>query len=211
MGDTRERILLAALRLFARDGFEAASVSAIAGELGMTKSALYRHFESKRDIFDSIVRRMEQLDRARAGEYGVPEDEYTSSPEEYAEATPGSVGEFAKAQFRMWTEDELAASFRRLITLEQYRSAEGARLYGQYLAAGPLGYMEDIFAAMLGESERAGALALEFYAPLYLLYSVYDESEDKAAVAVRAREYIDKFIEKLNDILEENNNELSAE
>lgn len=37
MGNRKEEILIAALNLFARDGYEAASVSQIAGELGMTK------------------------------------------------------------------------------------------------------------------------------------------------------------------------------
>ena len=57
-----------ALHLFAKDGYEAVSVSAIAGELGMTKGALYKHYRSKRDIFDSILARME-----RAAEHGMPE------------------------------------------------------------------------------------------------------------------------------------------
>ena len=60
MADTKENILMAALHLFARDGYEAVSVSQIAGELDITKGALYRHYKSKRDIFDCIVERMEQ-------------------------------------------------------------------------------------------------------------------------------------------------------
>ena len=63
---TKEDILIVALHLFARDGYEAVSVSQIAGELGMTKGALYRHYESKRDIFDHIVKRMEQGDGEQA-------------------------------------------------------------------------------------------------------------------------------------------------
>lgn len=66
MADTKERILMTALRLFARDGYEAVSVSAIAGELGMTKGALYKHYRNKRDIFDSIVERMVQIDAERS-------------------------------------------------------------------------------------------------------------------------------------------------
>ena len=57
MTDTKERILQTALRLFAEDGYEAVSVSTIAGELGMTKGALYKHYKNKQDIFDSIVAR----------------------------------------------------------------------------------------------------------------------------------------------------------
>ena len=55
---TKEDILIVALHLFARDGYEAVSISQIAGELGMTKGALYRHYESKRDIFEHIVKRI---------------------------------------------------------------------------------------------------------------------------------------------------------
>ena len=47
MGNRKEEILIVALHLFARDGYEAVSVSQIAGELDMTKGALYRHYKSK--------------------------------------------------------------------------------------------------------------------------------------------------------------------
>lgn len=57
--DTKERILESALKLFAAYGYEAVSVSMIAGELGITKGALYRHYKNKRDIFGSILKRME--------------------------------------------------------------------------------------------------------------------------------------------------------
>ena len=72
MGDTKEAILTTALQLFAGNGYEAVSVSQIAGELDMTKGALYRHYKSKRDIFDCIVQRMEQQDGEQATEYDMP-------------------------------------------------------------------------------------------------------------------------------------------
>ena len=37
MSETKENILNVALKLFAHDGYEAVSVSTIAGELGITK------------------------------------------------------------------------------------------------------------------------------------------------------------------------------
>ena len=46
MNDTKERILITALHLFARDGYEAVSVSQLAGALGMTKGALYKHYKT---------------------------------------------------------------------------------------------------------------------------------------------------------------------
>ena len=83
MGNRKEEILIVALHLFARDGYEAVSVSQIAGELDMTKGALYRHYKSKRDIFDSIVKRMEQQDSEQARENEVPEESIEKTPEEY--------------------------------------------------------------------------------------------------------------------------------
>ena len=73
MRDTKEKILSAALELFASQGYEAVSVSDIAGRLGITKAALYKHYRSKRDIFDSILRRMEQRDALQAQAYALPE------------------------------------------------------------------------------------------------------------------------------------------
>ena len=71
MCTTKEKILLTALKLFAQDGYEAVSISKISGELGMAKSALYKHFKNKRDIFDSIINRMDELDYERAREYNM--------------------------------------------------------------------------------------------------------------------------------------------
>ncbi len=42
--------LYRSLHLFAQNGYETVSVSRIAGELGMTKGALYRHYQNKREI-----------------------------------------------------------------------------------------------------------------------------------------------------------------
>ena len=187
MADTRERILTAALHLFARDGYEAVSVSAIAGELGMTKGALYKHYRNKRDIFDSIVERMYQIDAQRSREYEVPELGYEDAPEAYQAVSVGQVGAFTRAQFAFWTEDCFAADFRRMLTLEQYRSDEMAQLYSNCLAYGPVGYVADIFRGMMDRGILRKAdpelLALEFYAPMYLLINASDcgEAHERAA------------------------------
>lgn len=53
---TRERILAAAAELFARRGFASASLQDVADQLGITKAALYYHFESKDDILLTVLR-----------------------------------------------------------------------------------------------------------------------------------------------------------
>lgn len=71
MTDTKEQILTVALKLFSKRGYEAVSVSEIAGELGITKGALYRHYKNKRDIFDSIVKRMFELDKENSQQHDI--------------------------------------------------------------------------------------------------------------------------------------------
>ncbi len=60
-GGTRERILDAAARIFAERGYRSATVEAIATAAGVTKGALYWSFESKSDLFFSLLD--ERVDR----------------------------------------------------------------------------------------------------------------------------------------------------
>ena len=117
MGNRKEEILIVALHLFARDGYEAVSVSQIAGELDMTKGALYRHYKSKRDIFDCIVQRMEQQDSEQARQNEVPEESIEKVPEEYQNVSVEDFVGYSKSMFEYWTEDDFASSFRKMLRL----------------------------------------------------------------------------------------------
>ena len=76
--------------------------------------------------------------------------------------------------------------------------AEMARLYRDYLAAGPVGYMAAIFRKMTDNDGDAMQLALDFYGPTFLLYSVYDGAGDKKAVPEQLCSHIDRFIARRN-------------
>ncbi len=54
-GTSREQLLDAAARVFAERGYRGASVEAIAAAAGVTKGALYWNFESKSDLFFSLL------------------------------------------------------------------------------------------------------------------------------------------------------------
>ena len=191
MADTKEKILLTALKRFAAEGYEAVSVSDIAGALGITKGALYRHYRSKRDIFDSIVARMEQRDAEQAQAHDLPED----MENEYRVATLDDIIAFSKTMFRYWTADEFASRFRRMLTLEQFRSPEMRRMFQQYLAAGPLNYVADLLGRLGYANPREKAAAL--YGPMFLMYSVYDGAADRDAVIAEMDGILDGIREHL--------------
>ena len=195
MSGTKERILLEALELFARDGYEAASMRDIADRLGITKGALYRHYRSKRDIFDAILSRMERRDAELARENSLPEGTREEMAGAYASASPERIAAFAKTMFRYWARDGFASRFRRLLMLEQFRDPEMSRLYQQYLVSGPLGYLTDLFAAL--ELPEPGKAAAEFYGPMFLLWSVYDGVGDPEGASALAEELLDAAAARL--------------
>ena len=203
MSDTKEKILFAALRLFARDGYEAVSVSTIAKELGMTKGALYKHYKNKRDIFDSIFERVHQEDIVQAKKYGVPEETFEKTPLAFKNTSMEGLKNFIEASFRIWLEEELAYNFRKILTLEQYRSPEMANLYQLCLAGGPVRYIEDLFREMIEQGVLKKSdpklLALEFFAPYYLLIhmTMADVPSDIEKAAHLLTAHIDRFI-KIN-------------
>lgn len=62
------------------------------------------------------------------------------------------------------------------------------------LQAGLWRNMAAIFRKLTDSDDAAVQLALEFYGPMYLLYSVYDGAEDKTAIAHMLNVHIDRFI-----------------
>lgn len=200
MSDTKENILTTALSLFAQNGYKAVSVSMIAGVLGVTKGALYKHYKNKRDIFNSIVERMYQLDTERAKKYCVPQGTLDEMSEEYKNTEFNNIVQFALAQFDFWTTDVFASNFRKMLTLEQYKTPEMNTLYQDCIVSGPIKYLENLFSEMIkkGILKKIDAkqLAIEFYAPFFLLISTSDEFKNNDLNAKnKLATHIQRFIE----------------
>ena len=195
MGSTKEEIMTVALHLFAKNGYEAVSVSQIAGVLGMTKGALYRHYENKRDIFLHIVKRMEQQDSEQARQNEVPEESIEKMPEEYQNVSVEDFVGYSKSMFEYWTEDDFASSFRKMLTLEQFRNEEMQKLYQQYLVSGPAGYVKDLFKNMKIKDPEENAV--KFYANMFFYYSVYDGATDKTKAKCQFEYMLDKIVEEM--------------
>src|SRR3989338_4184811 len=67
--ETRGRLMEAAIGVFARSGFDRATVDEIVREAGFSKGAFYVHFESKEDLFWAMLeeRISRQLEAFRLG------------------------------------------------------------------------------------------------------------------------------------------------
>lgn len=200
MGSTRDNILEVSLRLFAHDGFEAVSTSAIAGELGMTKSALYKHFPDKRAIFDSLVDEMLEQHRTAVLAAGVALTPEENNARAYAATSPEDMAALGEALFKHWTTDESAVAFRRMLMLERYRNERAASVYDEFFVNGQLKYHEAMFSEMIGIGAflpgDAKQMALDFWAPIYLLMQAVDGGMKQREATKRVRAHVLAFAKR---------------
>ena len=78
--ETRQKLLDSALQVFARNGYERATVDEIVREAGFSKGAFYVHFETKEDLFwemlqERIDAQQEQFRQTLDASQGVAENE----------------------------------------------------------------------------------------------------------------------------------------
>lgn len=190
MKTSRDEIALSALRLFAERGFDAVSTAMIAETIGITKGALYRHYTDKQAIFERIIGIMFELDEKQSRESNLPTKAYKDDGEAYQRASLGDLCAFVGEQYVFWTENEFACLFRRMITIEQFKSARMNKLYQDIIALGPVRYTEDLFCEMLLNGQLddtaremgAYALATQLFAPLALSLQLYDGGGNSAEI-----------------------------
>lgn len=194
---TKERILEEALRLFAKNGYLGTSMNDIARQLGVTKAALYKHYTSKQEILDSIVNRMDSLDYERGKKYEMPQGDSETVIRGYREADTDKIKQITKVQFLHWTEEEFSNCFRKMLMLEQYRDETMAALFRKYLVSGPVSYMETIFKGLTEKKADARQLALDFYGPIFLMYSLYDAADEKEEIIKMLELHVERFAKML--------------
>ena len=138
---------------------------------------------------------MEQQDGEQATEYDMPEDEKEKMPEKYENVSLDDLVEYSKSMFEYWTEDDFASSFRKMLTIEQFRSEEMQNLYQQYLVSGPTEYVKELFKNM--EIEDPEENAVKFYANMFFYYSMYDGAADKAKAKGQFEQMLDKIVKEM--------------
>ncbi len=191
MKNTKDLILLTALELFAQKGYEATSVRDIAAALGLSAGALYRHYPSKEAVFEAILHKMETSDTIKAEDFQMPIEPIEKNPQAYHAVTPQALEAFTLAMFCYWSEDPFAAAFRKMLSMERYRSAAMSKLYHNYLGFGVTGYLADIFKAKGYANPQW--LAARYFAPFLFYLSLFDEADDKQAVTQDFQHFIRNF------------------
>ena len=137
---TRERILDEALVSFAANGYKGTNLRDLAAGLGLSKSALYKHYASKEEIWNVMIDRLESYYSER---FGSPE----SIPE-----TPGSCDELYEMTMQMLSftmHDPKIILTRRLLLAEQFHDERARHLAEVHFLTGLREMFTHIFTGMM--------------------------------------------------------------
>lgn len=188
--DTKREILDEALFLFSTNGYGDTSMSDISSRLNLTKAALYKHFSSKEEILETIIREMDEEDIGRAEELSVPLSE---DGKRVGGTEKEDFASFALSQFSYWTEDIRALHYRRLLSLERFKNPRLMEKWNGNFVSGPMDYTEKVLFEMGYQDAKEKAFLL--WGAMFLSYALFDGGEEKESVKRRLKDEIWKILE----------------
>lgn len=181
--DTKQKILEKALELFSTRGYDAVSVGEIAKAVGIKAPSLYNHFPSKQAIFDAIVENTAAQYENDTGKINIHVQNVRQDVPTFSNISAEALGEKVRQIFLYSLHDKTISQFRRMMTLEQFRSPELAALYSKRYVDRMIAYHADIFRALIaaGElpDEDAEALAWMYVSPVITLLAVCDRQPER--------------------------------
>jgi AcrR family transcriptional regulator len=183
---SRERLLAAAIRLFARQGYASTPVRAIAEEAGVAQGLLYSHFRGKEDLLRALFRRsMEDVRESFAAARevrtpgGTPLERLARSAAailrrnldfwrlSYGVRMQQGVAEALGPELKAWTRDILAVLEGHFRAAGSRRPSVDAALFFaaldgvcQHFALDPEGYpLDPVIDALVALFEAGGSCA----------------------------------------------------
>ena len=177
--DTKERILAAALDRFSQNGYDGTNIRELAESLGLVKSAMYRHFESKEAIWNALLDEMIAYYAARFGsaEHLPP---VPDSPEGLVALTMGMVS--------FTVHDEKVVKTRKLLTIEQFRDDRARDLATKHFLTGLTEMFTHLFEGMMDKGllrrDDPAMLAFAYTAPISALIHLCDREPEKTEAAL---------------------------
>ena len=173
--DTKERILSAALDMFSRNGYAGTNIRELAASLGLVKSSLYKHFESKEEIWNALLDKM----------IAYYNDRFGSS--EKLPPVPDSLEGLVTMTMRMvdfTVHDENIIKTRKLLTIEQFRDERARNLATKHFLTGLTDMFTPIFKTMMERGQLRkddpAMVALAYTAPISSLIHLCDREPEKA-------------------------------
>lgn len=160
---TKERIFDAAVDLFAERGYDGVSIRDIAGAVGLTEGAVYRHYSSKDEILDSIFSYVEGRIYPTAPEGSLDAMVEALSLEEILASIP-----------RFMLADRNLTRITRIMLIELYHNEKIGNYFRRELMERPIDETAPLFAKLMekgkvkpGDPRMVATLFISFMVSWY--------------------------------------------
>lgn len=183
---TKDRILNEALIMFAENGYKGTNLRDLAAELGLSKSALYKYFDSKEAIWNALLDKMEAYYAQRFGST----DNLPPTPESWEAFIRMTMG-----MIDFTVNDQQIILTRKLLLTEQFRDSRVCKLATRHFLEGTANIYSALFEGMMAKGllkkQDAAVLSFSFTAPITSLIHLCTREPDKKEEAL---ERIEAFI-----------------
>ena len=187
---TKNRILDEALIMFAQKGYKGTNLRDLAANLGLSKSALYKHYSSKEDIWNSLLDKMEAYYATRFGS----ETNMPPQPKSCNELLPLTLG-----MLRFTIEDPSIILTRKLLLTEQFHDDRVRKLATKHFLVGTQTIYAKIFEQMMSDGllkkDDPWMLSFSYTAPITALVHLCDrEPDNKEQIIKQIEDFVKHFI-----------------
>ena len=196
--NTKQRILDEALTLFSEKGYANVFVNDIAERVGIKAPSLYKHYKNKQAIFDAIIDEMSSKFEQQAQALSINGTDPAADAEVYKSMSEDHLIKLGNDLFAYFLHDSYTKRFRKMLTLEQFKDKDLARVYSEQYFDRPLSYQGMLLGLLVAQgllaTENVPIMTLHFYAPIYMLLTVCDREPDREPEALKLlEEHIRQF------------------
>lgn len=167
---TKESIIYESLKLFSSNGYDAVSTRMIARAIGASDTVIYKHFSSKQEIFDTIV-------KTGYEKFGAKRNEVSLDAVSWEE-----LERVCLDRYEFLTKDEWIVMFRKMLLFEQFRNPRMGKLYKEIFIDYPIEVTAGHFGKLINNGYMRNGdpkvYATELYAPFFLYSYESEISED---------------------------------
>ena len=172
--DTKERILDAALEMFSRNGYAGTNIRELSASLGLVKSGVYKHYESKEAIWNALLDKM----------IAYYEEHFGSA--EHLPPVPDTLEELVSMTMQMvniTVRDERIVMTRKLLSIEQFRDERARDLAPKHFLTGLTDMFTRLFRGMMDkgllQDDDPKMLAFAYTSPISALIHLCDREPEK--------------------------------
>ena len=199
--DTKKKILDEALTLFSEKGYANVFVNDIAEKVGIKAPSLYKHYKNKQAIFDAIIDEMNLRFEQQAHSLSITGTDPGADAEIYKNMDEDHLVKLGNDLFTYYLHDSYTKRFRKMLTLEQFKDKDLAKVYSTQYFDNPLSYQGMLLGLLVTQgllkADDVSVMTLQFYAPIYMLLTVCDREPDREAEALDLMEKHIRQFDKL--------------